>query len=332
VRVAIIGAGWIAAAHAATLRRLDGIDVAAVCDVDAGRARELAASAAVYTDWLELLDRESPDAVFVCTPPLAHRDPAIEALDRGIHLYLEKPIARGIEDAHAIVDAAARSDAVCAVGYQWRAVDVLDDLRAALDGQELGLLVGIGTGPTRSRPWFLSRAAGGGNVLERASHGIDLARAVGGEIVSVQATAASVALAQGVGERGDIEDAAALVLRFANGAVGSVSVAWTRDGLPGTYSLHVLGSESSLHLELDPDFRLRGVSRGREIDVTATQQPIERSVRRFFEAARADESSLVFCTAADAAGTLAAVVACEQAIQSGATVEVARLQPARRSP
>ncbi|NUR76795.1 MAG: Gfo/Idh/MocA family oxidoreductase [Thermoleophilia bacterium] len=332
MRVAIIGAGWIAAAHAAILRRLDGIDLAAVCDIDEGRARELAGNAAVYGDWRELLDRESPDAVFVCTPPLAHREPAVEALDRGIHVYLEKPIARGPEDAQAIVDAAARSDAVCAVGYQWRAVEVLDGLRAALDGQELGLLIGIGAGPTKSRPWFLSRAEGGGNLLERASHGIDLARAVGGEIVSVQATAGTVALAQSAGERGDIEDAAAIVLRFANGAVGSVSIAWTRDGLPGTYRLHVLGSESSLHLELDPEFTLRGVSRGREIDATTTQEPIERGVRRFFEAARRNDPAMVFCTAADAAGTLAVVSACEEAIESGASVEVARLQPARRSP
>src|SRR5437763_8141175 len=246
MRVAIIGAGWIAAEHAAILRRLEGVELTAVCDIDEQRARELAGSGAVYTDWHELLDRETPDAVFVCTPPKLHRDPAVEALARGVHVYLEKPVARGLDDARAIVQAADSNDAVCAVGYQWRAVDVLDDLRAALDGQELGLLIGIGTGPTKSRPWFLNRAEGGGNLLERASHGIDLARAVGGEIVSVQATAGTVALAQSIGERGDIEDAAAIVLRFANGAVGSVSVAWTRDGLPATYRLHVLGSESSL--------------------------------------------------------------------------------------
>ncbi len=325
MRAAIVGAGWIAAEHAATLDRLDGVELAAVCDIDESRARELAGSAAVYTDWRKLLERESPDAVFVCTPPLVHREPAVEALDRGIHVYLEKPIARGLEDARAIVDAAARSEAVCAVGYQWRAVEVLDNLRAALDGQELGLLIGIGTGPTKSRPWFLNRTEGGGNLLERASHGIDLARAVGGKVVAVQATAGTVPLAQSVGERGDIEDAAAIVLRFANGAVGSTTIAWTRDGLPGTYSLELLGSESSLHLELDPEFTLRGVSRGRVIEATTTQHPIERSVRRFFEAAREGNPAIVFCTAADAAGTLAVVIACEEALGSGMTVDVPQL-------
>ena len=314
--------GWIAEQHLATLRGLDDVEVAAVCDVDEARARELAGGVPVYDDWRELIELEKPDAVFVCTPPLLHREMAVEALGRGIHVYLEKPIARGLDDARAIVDAAARSDAVCAVGYQWRAVEVLDDLREALDGQELGLLIGIGTGPTKSRPWFLSRSEGGGNLLERASHSIDLMRAIAGEAVAVQVAASAIPLAQSTGERGDIEDAAVIALRSANGAVGSTSIAWTRDGLPGRYAVDVLGSESSLHLELDPDFTLSGVSRGRKVEATMKQHPIERSVARFFAAAREGDAASVFCTPRDAAGTLAAVIACEQALDSGATVNV----------
>ena len=323
MRAAIIGAGWIAEEHAAILRRLDGVELAAVCDVDLERARNLAGDAAVYADWRELLDRESPDCVFVCTPPLLHREPAVEALARGVHVYLEKPIARGLDDAREIVTAAESGTAVCAVGYQWRAVEVLDDLRDALDGQELGLLIGIGTGPTKSRPWFLNRAQGGGNLLERASHGIDLERAVAGDVVEVQAIAGAIPLAQSAGERGDIEDAAAIVLRFANGAVGSSTIAWTRDGLPGRYSLDVLGSESSLHLELDPDFTLTGVSRGESIYATSEQHPIERGVERFLVAARDGDPARVFCTPREAFGTLAAVLACEEALVAGAAVPVA---------
>jgi myo-inositol 2-dehydrogenase / D-chiro-inositol 1-dehydrogenase len=322
VRAAIIGAGWIAAEHAMILRSQDDVELAGVCDIDEGRARELAGSGPVYTDWRELLDRETPDAVFVCTPPRLHREAAVEALERGIHVYLEKPIARGADDAKAIVQAAESSVAVCAVGYQWRAVEALDDLREALEGQELGLLIGIGTGPTKNRPWFLSRAEGGGNLLERASHGIDLERAIAGEIVAVQASAGAIPLAQSMGERGDIEDAGVIVLRFASGAVGSTSIAWTRDGLPGRYSLDVLGSASSLHLELDPDFTLSGVSLGRKVTAGATQHPLERSVAGFLAAARDGEKAGVFCTPRDAAGTLAVVLACEQALEAGATVPV----------
>ncbi len=112
MRIGIIGAGWIAAEHVATLQQLDGVNVVAVCDLDLVRASKLARDATVYTDWRELISRETPDAVFVCTPPLSHREVAVAALEQGIHVYLEKPIARGLEDARAIVDAAARSRGV----------------------------------------------------------------------------------------------------------------------------------------------------------------------------------------------------------------------------
>jgi myo-inositol 2-dehydrogenase / D-chiro-inositol 1-dehydrogenase len=325
VRVGIIGAGWIAASHVATLERLDGVEVVAVCDLDEARARALKPDAGTYTDWRQLIAKATPDAVFVCTPPLAHREVAVAALELGIHVYLEKPIARGLKDARAIVDAAAGSGAVCAVGYQWRGVEVLDDLRETLVGQGIGLLIGVGVGPTKSRPWFLDRAQGGGNVLERASHHIDLQRAVGGEVSAVQAAASPVLLAQSQGERGDIEDAAVLTLHFADGALGSIQVAWTREGLPGRYSLDVLGSDSSLHLELDPDFALSGQSRGRRVEASMRQHPLERSVSRFVAAARQRNKKSVFCTPADAAGTLAVAVACEQALKGGGTVRVLAL-------
>ena len=270
-----------------------------------------------------MLEREAPDAVLIATPPLTHREIAVEVLGAGTHVYLEKPIARGLADARAIVEAAERSAAVCAVGYQWRAVAALDALREALAGQQIGLLIGIGTGPTQSRPWFLDRAQGGGNLLERASHIIDIERAVGGEVVEVQAAASRVALAQSAEvERGDIEDAAALVLRFAGGGVGAVQIAWTRDELPASYSLDVLASESSLHLELDPSFTLTGRAGGARVEVGMRGHPMDLTLARFVAAAGAGEKTAVFCTPAQAAGTLAVAVACEEAITSAATVAV----------
>ena len=112
------------------------------------------------------------------------------------------------------------------------------------------------------------------------------------------------------------------MLRFANGGVGSVQIAWTRDGLPASYSLDVLGSDSSLHLELDPDFTLSGVSRGASSSRDDGQHPMERTLERFLAAARDDDATRVFCTPRDAAGTLAVVVACEEALATGGTVQV----------
>jgi myo-inositol 2-dehydrogenase / D-chiro-inositol 1-dehydrogenase len=323
-RVGIVGAGWIAADHLAALRKRDDVAVVAICDLDRSRAEQLAPDGAnVYERWQDVLDDEQPDALWVCTPPLAHREPTLAALERGIHVYLEKPVARTPEDARAIVAAAEAADAVCAVGYQWHATEVLDDVTRALDGQEISLLVGRSIGPTGPRPWFLDQAQGGGNILERGSHQIDLIRAIAGDVEAVQATASSVILGQRDGERGNIADAATLVLDLAAGGVATIVVAWTREGQPRTYTLDVVASDATLALTLDPEFSLHGISRGNEIDTRSAQHPFERSIDRFLEAARAGEKSHVFCTPADAERTLAVARACEEALASGRTIAVA---------
>lgn len=322
-RVGVVGAGLIAADHLEALRARGDTEVAAVCDVDASRAERLApAGARIYERWDELLAREQLDAVWVCTPPLAHREPAIAALERGVHVFLEKPIARTQEDAEAIVTAAERSEAVCAIGYQWRATEVLDDLKRALQGQRVALLVGRNIGPAFSRPWFLDRSQGGGNILERGTHQIDLLRTIEGEVVRVQAAASGVLLGQREGVRGDIEDAVVLVLQFAHGAVATIVLGWTRQSQPGLYSVDVIATDATLELTLDPEFSLRGISKGLEVDVRGSRHPFERTIARFIDSARAGDPSHVFCRPADAARTLAISVACERALLSGDTVAV----------
>ena len=320
LRAGIIGAGWIGQRHAETLASRDDVAVSAVCDIDLGRARDVAAGSGgeAFSDWQEMLDRVSPDAVWVCTPPRAHAEPAVACLERGLALYLEKPITRTPDDAGPIVAAAARAQAVCAVGYQWRAVDVVGDLQLALAGQTVGCLVGQSIGGTPSRSWFLDRAAGGGNLLERGSHHIDLARVLAGEVVAVQAAASTVPLARGRG--GDIDDAVTIVLHFATGGIGTIVVAWTSDDLPGSYWAGVVTESAALRLDLDPDFRLSGVSGGAPVAAASRSQPFERSVDRFVAAVRAGDPDLVFCTPTDAAQTLAVAAAAEAALNSGQTV------------
>jgi predicted dehydrogenase len=326
LRVAVVGAGRIAADHLAELARRSDVVVAAVCDIDSARARAVAPpGAAVYERVDELLERERPDAIWVCTPPLAHREPTVAALHRGVHVYLEKPIARASADADAIVDAARASGAVCTVGYQWRALEVLDDLREAVGDQKLALLVSRNIGGAKRRAWFLDRAQGGGNLLERASHQIDLVHALGAEVERVHAAAASILLGQAEGEPGDIDDAVALVLNLANGGVAALVVAWTRSGLPGVYTLDVVAEEATLVLTLDGDFSLRGTSAGRAIHARTTTPPFRRTIGRFLEAAREGDPSRVFCSPAEAARTLAVVEACEESLSRRAP----RIVPAR---
>ena len=325
IRVGMVGAGWIARDHRGTLDSVAEAELAAVCDLGLDRARELAAGtgARVYQDWRDLLDREDLGALLVCTPPRSHREPAVAALSAGLPVYLEKPIARTPGEAAPIVAAAEHSGTVCAVGYQWHALDLLADLPGLLAGQQIGALAGTCIGPTQSRPWFLDRRAGGGNLLERGSHHIDLARAVAGEVAAVQAAAGQVRLARSTGEAaGDIDDALTMLLQHASGALTTIVVAWTRPGQPGSFSLDILASEATLRLALDPDFTLTGVSGGQQVSRRAESPPFERSMRRFLRAVAERDPAAVACTPRDAAATLAVAVAAERALETSRATPV----------
>jgi len=324
LRVGLVGTGGLGSRHLDTVRRL-GAEVVAIADVDEERAREQAArtDATAYRDWQDLLANEYLDALFVCTPPMAHARPAVAALDRGVHVFVEKPLARTAADADAIVAAAERAAAVCAVGYQWRAVDFLDDVREHLRGQEISLVVGRSLGPTRARPWFVDPVEGGGIMLELASHDIDLHRALAGEVVAVNAAASEVPLAQTGDDRRRIPNALALTLRFATGAIGVVNVAWTARGTQEVYFVDVAATETTLLLELDPVFRLSGTVRGTPVSASVGRHPSERNIAGFLDSARTGSGAGVFSTPRDAARALTVALACEESLASGRTVEVA---------
>jgi predicted dehydrogenase len=323
-RVGIIGGGWIARVHVPAIDAAPGIELVAACDVAHERAEAITAGrdARAYTRWEEMLEREQLDLLWVCTPPLFHRAPVEAALAAGIHVYLEKPIARTLDDADAIVSAAEASSAICAVGYQWHASSELASALTVLAGQEVGLIVGRNFGPTAGRPWFMDRAQGGGQILERGSHHIDLQRALAGEIAWVAAAAGTVDLSKADAPSG-IEDAVSLTFGFASGALGQVHLAWTRPGQLELYGVDVVASDATLALQLGPEaFRLVGRSRDETIEITGSE-PMDLSIARFLEAVRQGDKDLVPCLPADARATLAVAVACEQALASGSRVTVA---------
>ena len=322
LRVGLLGAGWIARVHAPAIEAAPDAELVAVCDLDAERARAVAepSGAAAYTSWEDMLERERPDAIWVCTPPMHHRAPAEAALALGMHVYLEKPIARDLGDGEAIAAAAASADGVCAVGYQWHASELLGRAREALGGAEPALLAGRNFGPVAGRPWFMHEAQGGGQILERGSHHIDLQRFLAGAITSVRVTAAGTGLS-GEPDSG-IDEAIAMELRFASGALGTVQIAWTRPGQPEVYSTDVLADGVTMQLELGPErFTLKGTSQAGRLDAAAGD-PMARSIRLFLDAAAAGDAFAVACRPADALETLRVATACEASLRDGREVVV----------
>ena len=325
IRMGMIGAGWIAQEHKRVLGSLAEAELVAVCDLDRERAEALASGtgARIYHDWRDLLDNEDLGAVIVCAPPRSHREPAVAALGRGLPVYLEKPIARTAEDAAQIVAAAERQR------HRLRGRLPVARARPARRpaprcwrASRSGSCSGTCIGPTQSRPWFLDMRAGGGNLLERGSHHLDLARTVAGEVAAVQAAAGRVRLArsggEGRGHRRRPDHDAPARLRRPGDHRGRLDQAGPAGQLrPGHRRVR-------RHAEARPRPRLHPHRRERRPagrpprclpSVRAVDEPLPARGRERDPAA-------VVCTPPDAAATLAVAIAAERALETSRAVPV----------
>src|SRR5262252_7699047 len=110
LKVAIVGCGKIADAHAAAIRRIEGCEIVGVCDREPLMARQLYERFPVkryFTNVPELLDETRPDVVHITTPPQSHFDIARLCLERHCHLYVEKPFTLDSEEARQLLCLAA---------------------------------------------------------------------------------------------------------------------------------------------------------------------------------------------------------------------------------
>ena len=337
MRIAFVGAGAITLRHLKAMREVPGFEVAGICDPQVERARQACAVAGgeAYAGWEALLDEQRPEALFVCTPTFAHREPAVAALARGVHVYLEKPLARTLDDARAIVAAWEASDAVCAVGFQWRSVDFLDRIRELLRSTPLAMLISRSLGPAEpgrleqiaaaepgQEPWFMQPRLGGGQLFELASHDIDLQLALAGPVARVQAATGLRRVAQAGLPPSELPDTIALTLQFASGALGAIQVVWTDPAIEPSYTVDVIAPELALHVSLDPAFELRGHAGGAPVHAGVGAHPRVRTLEQFAAAVRANDRLAVRCTPRDGLAAVAVALACEEAIATGETVGV----------
>jgi predicted dehydrogenase len=317
LNIGLIGAGWAAGQHAASIKAIGGARVAAVFDRDAAAGAALAATVGARTagNLDDLLSGEV-EAVVVSTPSGVHREAVVKALDLGKAVFVEKPLSRSAEDAWVIVEAAERTGIVCAVGYQWRAIDNLGLLERDLNASAPAILVSQGVGITQARSWFTDNRLSGGLIFERVSHHIDLQRKIAGEVRSVSAVNGGVALSGRMPGAETVEDVLSLTMQFANGAVGMIVVGWTPEGYPPTQSLTVHTTAASFDVALDPDFRLTDRS-GVQTAAALGELPFRRQMRSFLQAARQQDQSIAHCSARDAAGTVEVALAAAASLAAG---------------
>jgi predicted dehydrogenase len=124
LRIGIIGIGWYAGTNLIPkLIETGRVEIVAIARRSVDRlalAQQELHIRDAYTDWREMLEKSALNAVVVCTPPNAHTEPTLAALERGLHVFVEKPMALASADAQRMVAAAAQADRTLMVGYNTR--------------------------------------------------------------------------------------------------------------------------------------------------------------------------------------------------------------------
>src|SRR5581483_237835 len=124
MKIGVIGIGILGSRHARVWHELPDTELVAVCDLNAARAQNIAQqyNARAFADYHEMFAQMELDAVSVATPDHLHRAPVLAALEAGVHVLQEKPLATNADDARAIADAAEKSKRVVMVNFSQRFV------------------------------------------------------------------------------------------------------------------------------------------------------------------------------------------------------------------
>jgi predicted dehydrogenase len=253
--VALIGCGEIGEVRAAAVREGGVARLAVACDVDASRAKRLAARyrTAVERDWQRAVARPDVDIVNIATPTVSHAELAIAAASAGKHVIVEKPLAMSTEEAARIVEAARRHRVQIKTGFNHRHFLAVSVAKRALDGGAIGELMFVRTyvGHEGGSP-FLAKwmarpdMAGGGTLLDNGIHILDLARYFLGEVAEAEGLVTTARWHQT-----GLEDNAFALFRSPEGRIASVSSSWT-EWAGYTFLIEAYGTEGFVRAAYPP--------------------------------------------------------------------------------
>ena len=159
LRIGIIGCGWIAGAHLDSYKKMPDVEIVAGCDLIPGKAAKFFKDGGVegvktdYASHKEMLDDESLrlDAVSICTYNRQHAEPAIYALNKGVHVMLEKPFTVTLDEAVEVMKAEKASGKILSIGFQPRLDANMQMIKKIVESGELGKVYYIQTGGGRRR-------------------------------------------------------------------------------------------------------------------------------------------------------------------------------------
>jgi predicted dehydrogenase len=237
LRVALLGTGWVMDFHARAAREHPGAEPVAAANWREPSLAKLAERHGIprtTTDWRELAADPDVDAAVIATPNALHAEQAVAFLEAGKHVLVEKPMARTLAEADAMVAAARAAGAWLMVAHCWRFHPDVRAVRARVEASELGEIVKSRSYGAHARwgpsGWFTDpELAGGGAVLDMGVHAIDTTRYLLGDPQPVRVCAA-------VGSRygtAAVDDDAVLLVTWSNGTNSIVEAGWWQPHVGG---------------------------------------------------------------------------------------------------
>lgn len=252
LRFALIGCGRVSPRHVQALEEVPHAHWVAACDVDEAAREETAASLGVpgFADYDDLLAEAQPDVVVLATPSGLHPEQTIRAAEAGVHVLTEKPMATRWSDGRKMVRACEEHRTALFVVKQHRYNPVVQHLARAIADHRFGRIFAVQMNLFWTRPqeyydmaaWRGTWDLDGGALMNQAIHYVDLLQWLVGPVASVHAFTATL------DRRIEVEDTAAVNLRWRSGAVGSMTVTMLTHPKNFEGSLTIIGERGTVRL------------------------------------------------------------------------------------
>lgn len=228
IKVGVLGMGNMGRGHSHNVMKMDGCQLVALCSDPIGDAKDFATAneldVKLYSDAYKMIEEVEMDVLYICLPPFAHNGQLEAAAQKGIHLFVEKPIAMNVERAESMVRAVRENNVHTQVGYQMRFGSAVTKLKELID-------IGLAGRPTLytanyecnslHSPWWKDVTKCGGQVFEQVIHLYDMGLFLMGNAKEVNGYVANLCHQNVPGYT--VEDTSISNILFENGALGSIS-------------------------------------------------------------------------------------------------------------
>lgn len=282
LRTGVIGVGAMGKNHARLYFELPGVELIGVADVSETLAASIARSYSCkpYADYHDLLD-ENLDALSIAVPTTLHKKVALDAIQKGINVLVEKPIADTIENADEIIEAARQKGVKLMVGHVERFNPAVIKLKELIDSGLLGNIVSISA--KRVGP-YNPRIRDVGIVLDLGTHDIDIMSYLYGEkIKEVYASAGTVVHSH--------EDHAIITLNFDSGSSGVIDTNWLTPHK--VRNLTVIGSKGIAEVDcIEETLRIFDQEWVRDAKIEK-EEPLKLELLHFIDCVQNDREPLV---------------------------------------